>query len=80
MRQMADPGQQGVVFFRGHGQGRTSENLPEVTNPANGSRWRLGCRGDQAEGLLEKIGPGQMISDLVATIGSLDIVLGEIDR
>ena len=30
--------------------------------------------------IIEKIGPGQMVSDLVATIGSLDIVLGEIDR
>ena len=30
--------------------------------------------------VIEKVGPGLMISDLVATIGSLDIVLGEIDR
>ena len=30
--------------------------------------------------ILEKVGPGLMISDLVATVGSLDIVLGEIDR
>ncbi len=30
--------------------------------------------------ILEKIGPGMMVSDLVATVGSLDIVLGEIDR
>jgi len=30
--------------------------------------------------IMEKIGPGQMVSDLVAIIGSLDIVLGEIDR
>ena len=30
--------------------------------------------------VLEKVGPGLMISDLVATVGSLDIVLGEIDR
>jgi NADH-quinone oxidoreductase subunit D len=30
--------------------------------------------------VVEKIGPGLMISDLVATVGSLDIVLGEIDR
>jgi NADH:ubiquinone oxidoreductase subunit D len=30
--------------------------------------------------IIEKIGPGQMISDLVATVGSLDLVLGEIDR
>jgi NADH-quinone oxidoreductase subunit D len=26
------------------------------------------------------IGQGQMISDLVATVGTLDLVLGEIDR
>jgi len=30
--------------------------------------------------VVEKIGVGQMVSDLVALIGSLDIVLGEIDR
>jgi len=30
--------------------------------------------------VIEKVGPGLMISDLVATVGSLDIVLGEIDR
>jgi len=30
--------------------------------------------------VIEKIGQGQMISDLCATIGSLDLVLGEIDR
>jgi len=29
---------------------------------------------------LSTIGPGMLISDLVSTIGSLDIVLGEIDR
>ena len=30
--------------------------------------------------VVEKIGVGLMVSDLVATVGSLDIVLGEIDR
>jgi NADH-quinone oxidoreductase subunit D len=30
--------------------------------------------------VIEKVGRGQMISDLCATIGSLDLVLGEIDR
>ncbi len=30
--------------------------------------------------ILPEIGPGMFISDLVSTIGSLDIVLGEIDR
>ena len=30
--------------------------------------------------IVEKVGVGQMVSDLVALVGSLDIVLGEIDR
>jgi len=30
--------------------------------------------------VVEKVGVGQMVSDLVALVGSLDIVLGEIDR
>ncbi len=30
--------------------------------------------------VIEEVGAGQMISDLVATVGSLDLVLGEIDR
>jgi NADH-quinone oxidoreductase subunit D len=30
--------------------------------------------------MLGEIGKGQMIADLVASIGSIDIVLGEIDR
>jgi NADH:ubiquinone oxidoreductase subunit D len=30
--------------------------------------------------VVEKAGVGQMVSDLVALVGSLDIVLGEIDR
>ena len=31
-------------------------------------------------GMLPEIAPGQMIADFVATIGSVDIVLGEVDR
>ena len=30
--------------------------------------------------ILERIGPGHMVADLVAIIGSIDIVLGEVDR
>jgi NADH-quinone oxidoreductase subunit D len=30
--------------------------------------------------LLPALAPGQMVADLVATIGSIDIVLGEVDR
>ena len=30
--------------------------------------------------MLGEMAPGQMVADLVATIGSIDIVLGEVDR
>ena len=30
--------------------------------------------------MLPELAPGQMIADFVATIGSIDIVLGEVDR
>ncbi len=30
--------------------------------------------------ILPELAPGQMVADLVATIGSIDIVLGEVDR
>ena len=30
--------------------------------------------------VLERIGPGHMVADLVAVIGSIDVVLGEVDR
>jgi NADH-quinone oxidoreductase subunit D len=30
--------------------------------------------------ILEKVAPGLLIADLVALIGSIDILLGEIDR
>jgi NADH-quinone oxidoreductase subunit D len=30
--------------------------------------------------MLPEMAPGQMVADLVATIGSIDIVLGEVDR
>ncbi|MBY0416323.1 MAG: NADH-quinone oxidoreductase subunit C, partial [Bdellovibrionales bacterium] len=30
--------------------------------------------------MLPVIAPGQMVADLVASIGSIDIVLGEVDR
>ena len=30
--------------------------------------------------MLPRVAPGQMIADFVATVGSIDIVLGEVDR
>ena len=30
--------------------------------------------------MLPDVAPGQMIADFVATVGSIDIVLGEVDR
>ncbi len=43
---------------------------------------RLKVRGPSFSNVafMEQVGPGHLISDLVAIIGSIDIVLGEIDR
>jgi NADH-quinone oxidoreductase subunit D len=44
--------------------------------------YRLRCRSGSFCNLsvLEEIGRGAMIADLIAILGSIDIVLGEIDR
>ena len=44
--------------------------------------WRARCRGPSFSNIavLPKVSPGILISDLVALMGSLDIVLGEVDR
>ncbi len=44
--------------------------------------WRARCRGPSFSniGILSEVAPGILIADLVALMGSLDIVLGEVDR
>ena len=44
--------------------------------------WRARCRGPSFSNIaaLPTVSPGILISDLVALMGSLDIVLGEVDR
>ena len=44
--------------------------------------WRLKCRAPSftALSVVAKISPGLLIADVVALIGSIDIVLGEVDR
>ena len=44
--------------------------------------WRMRCRGPSFSNIavVTEIAPGTLIADLVALMGSLDIVLGEVDR
>jgi len=51
---------------------------------SNGKKmpWRLKCRAPSFSSLcvFPKVAPGLLIADMVALIGSIDIVLGEVDR
>lgn len=53
-----------------------------LISDGNKSPYRLKVKSScfSAVSVLPKVGPGLMIADLVSTIGSIDIVLGEIDR
>ena len=44
--------------------------------------WRVKCRAPSFHNInaIEPMAPGAMIADIVAMVGSLDIVLGEVDR
>ena len=44
--------------------------------------WRARCRGPSFSNIavITEVSPGILIADLVALMGSLDIVLGEVDR
>ena len=47
----------------------------------NKNKLRFGLpKGSLQEATIEKMAKGSMLPDLVAVIGTLDIVLGEIDR
>lgn len=53
-----------------------------IVSDGGGEPFRVKTRSPALHNLhvIEKVGEGQMISDLCATVGSLDLVLGEIDR
>jgi NADH-quinone oxidoreductase subunit D len=44
--------------------------------------WRIRCRGPSFSniGVMTDVARGALVADLVALMGSLDIVLGEVDR
>ena len=44
--------------------------------------WRIRCRGPSFSniGVMTEVARGALVADLVALMGSLDIVLGEVDR
>jgi NADH-quinone oxidoreductase subunit D len=44
--------------------------------------WRLKCRAPSFHNInaIQAMAPGHLIADIIAMVGSLDIVLGEVDR
>ena len=71
---------EGEVYFRAENpRGELAFHLQSdgSTNP-----WRLRCRGPSFVNIaaLGAISKGHLLADLVAIIGSIDIVLGEVDR
>jgi NADH-quinone oxidoreductase subunit D len=68
------------VFFRG--EAPKGELAFYIISDGGNIPFRCKTRSPSLHNLsvIEKVGRGLMISDLVATIGSLDLVLGEIDR
>ncbi len=53
-----------------------------IISNGKGKPWRLKCRAPSFSSLsvLSEIAPGLLIADMVALVGSVDIVLGEVDR
>ncbi len=70
----------GEVYFRTeHPKGELGFYI--VSN-GKGKPYRLKCRAPSfcSLSVMSKIAPGLLIADMVALIGSIDIVLGEVDR
>jgi NADH-quinone oxidoreductase subunit D len=53
-----------------------------IVSDGKGKPYRLKCRAPSftALSVIPRLAPGLLISDIVALVGSLDIVLGEVDR
>lgn len=70
----------GEIYFRTeHSKGELGFYI--VSN-GKGKPWRVKCRAPSFSHLsvMTRVAPGLLIADMVALIGSLDIVLGEVDR
>ncbi len=71
---------EGEVYFRTeHSKGELGFYI--VSN-GKAKPWRVKCRAPSFSSLsvIPKVAPGLLIADMVALIGSIDIVLGEVDR
>ncbi len=70
----------GEIYFRTeHSKGELGFYLVSI---GKGKPWRIKCRAPSFSSLcvIPQVGPGLLIADMVALIGSIDIVLGEVDR
>lgn len=70
----------GEIYFRTeHPKGELGFYI--VSN-GKGKPWRIKCRAPSFSSLsvIPEVAPGLLIADMVALIGSIDIVLGEVDR
>ncbi|MDA1194751.1 MAG: NADH-quinone oxidoreductase subunit D [Planctomycetota bacterium] len=71
----------GEVFIRGENP-RGELSIYMVSVGKSEQAWRARCRGPSFSNIacITEVAEGLLIGDLVALIGSLDIVLGEVDR
>jgi NADH-quinone oxidoreductase subunit D len=70
----------GEVFVRG--ENPRGELAIYMVSRGKDTAWRVRCRGPSFSNIavITEVGEGVLLADLVALIGSLDIVLGEVDR
>jgi len=70
----------GEVFVRG--ENPRGELAIYMVSRGKDTAWRVRCRGPSFSNIavITEVGEGALLADLVALIGSLDIVLGEVDR
>ena len=70
----------GEVYFRS--ESPKGELGFYIVSDGKGKPYRLKCRAPSftALSVLSRLAPGLLIADIVALIGSIDIVLGEVDR
>lgn len=71
---------EGEVFVRA--ENPRGELSAYMVSQGKDTAYRIRCRGPSFSNIavITEVGEGMMIADLVALIGSLDIVLGEVDR